>query len=70
MPSRGAFSNKRKAFLKSKQADFATAVEDGHTADTLAIIRRQYFKRFPVDLSDDEEPSDEALAAVDATIDA
>lgn len=65
MPARGSFSPKRKAFLESKRADFATAVEGGYTADALSIIIRQYFKRFPIDLDDDTEPSDEALAAVD-----
>lgn len=67
MPARGSFSPKRKAFLESKRSDFATAVEKGYTADGLSIIIRQYFRRFPIDLDDDEDPSDEFLAAVDDT---
>lgn len=65
MPARGLFSPKRKAFLESKREKFATAVENGYSADGLSNIVRQYFKRFPIDLDDDEEPSNEVLAAVD-----
>lgn len=65
MPARGSFSVKRKEFLESKRPDFATAVENKHTIDGLAVILRQYFKRFPVELEDHIDPTDEALAAVD-----
>lgn len=65
MPPRGAFSAKRKAFLESKQANFTAAVENSRTANGLAVIFRQYFKRFPIDLDDNVEPTDNALATVD-----
>lgn len=65
MPACGLFSPKRKAFLESKRSDFATAVENRYTADGLSIIVQQYFRRFPIDLDDNDEPSDEVLAAVD-----
>lgn len=33
-------------------------------ADALALIQRRYFKRFPIDLAHNEEPTPEFLAAV------
>lgn len=65
MPAHGSFTPKRKAFLESRRPQFATAVENGFSADGISNIIRQYFKRFPIDLDDNEEPSDEVLAAVD-----
>lgn len=65
MPARSTFSDKHRAFLESKKAEFAAAVENKHISETLAVIFRQFFKRFPIDLDDDQEPSDEMLAGVD-----
>ena len=65
MVNPGAFRGTRKEFLLSQKAAYAEAVVGGFVADTLANIQRKFFKRYPVDLSHDEEPSEEHLAAVD-----
>ncbi|PPQ77494.1 hypothetical protein CVT26_006140 [Gymnopilus dilepis] len=65
MVNPGAFRGSRKEFLISQKAAYAEAVVGGYVADALADIQRKYFKRYPVDLAHDEEPSEEHLAAVD-----
>ncbi|PPR02781.1 hypothetical protein CVT26_009392 [Gymnopilus dilepis] len=65
MVNPGAFRGTRKDFLISQKPAYAEAVTGGFVADTLADIQRRYFKRYPVDLLHDEEPTDEHLAAVD-----
>ena len=44
---------------------YRQAMEEGYIAEAIANIQRRFFKRFPVDLPDDVDPSEEALAAVD-----
>ena len=44
---------------------YSEGVKGGFAADALAIIQRRYFKRFPIDLDHDHEPSTESLEAVD-----
>ncbi|KAJ3485365.1 hypothetical protein NLJ89_g11904 [Agrocybe chaxingu] len=51
-------------FLVGEKPAYAAAVEGGYARDALAIIQRRFFKRFPIDLSLDEEPTSEQLAAV------
>lgn len=65
MVNRGSFQGRRKEFLLSQKADYALAVRDRHTAETLSQILRKYFKRFPIDLPDSHEPTEEQLASVD-----
>lgn len=65
MVNPGGFSGLRKKFLDEQQAIYNTAVEGKHAADTLADIQRRYFKRFPVTLSQSEDPTEEFLATVD-----
>lgn len=65
MPAQGAFSCKQKVFLESKRPYFATAVDNKQMGDAVDVILWQYFKCFPINLNDKEEPSDDALAAVD-----
>lgn len=65
MPNPGAFHGARKAFLLAEKPTYALAVDDGAAADGLADIQRRFFKRFPIDLPDDQEPTPEHLAAVD-----
>ena len=48
-----------------EKAEFTAAVEGGYTKDALTNIQRRFFKRFPLNLPDDVEPSPEHLAAVD-----
>jgi len=52
-------------FLMGELPAYAKAVEDGYAIDAIALISRRYFKRYPVDLPLDEEPTPEHLAAVD-----
>jgi hypothetical protein len=43
-------------------------VSGNYAADYLANIQQQYFKRYPVDLDHDTEPSPEHLSAVDNNV--
>jgi hypothetical protein len=65
MVNPGAFQGSRKAFLLSQKAAYSAGVAGGYAADALSIIQRQYFKRYPIDLPDDEEPDAEVLASID-----
>jgi len=51
--------------MLGEKAAYSEGIKDGFAADALAIIQRRYFKRFPVDLPHDDEPSAEFLEAVD-----
>lgn len=64
MVNPGAFSGSRKAFLHDQREAYAIAVTNGHVADTVADIQRRYFKRYPITLAHDQEPSDEWLSQV------
>jgi len=65
MVNPGTFRGTRKEFLKGELIAYARAVEGGYPIDGVALISRRYFKRYPVDLPLDEEPTPEHLAAVD-----
>ncbi|KAJ3490120.1 hypothetical protein NLJ89_g11466 [Agrocybe chaxingu] len=65
MVNPGAFKGSRKEFLLSAKEEYSAGVDGGYAADALANIQRRYFKRYPVDLPHDEEPSAESLASVD-----
>lgn len=65
MVNPGGFSGLRKKFLDDQQPAYNAAVEAKHAADTLADIQRRYFKRFPVTLSHNEDPTEEFIATVD-----
>jgi hypothetical protein len=65
MVNPGSFGFSRKAFLISQQPAYSAGVVGGYAADALGTIQRKYHKRFPIDLSHDEEPSEEWLASVD-----
>ena len=65
MVNPGTFRGTRKTFLAGELVAYAAAVEGGFIGDGVALIARRYFKRYPVDLPLDEEPSPEHLAAVD-----
>lgn len=64
MPPPGAFQGSRKKFLEEAKEAYAAAVEGGYVRDEIAQLWRRYFKRFPIDLPHDEEPSPEHLDAV------
>ncbi|KAF9054758.1 hypothetical protein BJ165DRAFT_1523240 [Panaeolus papilionaceus] len=61
----GAFSGSRKVFLASQAEDYEAGIQGGYTADAVAVITRKYFKRYPVWLDHDAEPSPEFLQKVD-----
>ncbi|KAJ3502939.1 hypothetical protein NLJ89_g8658 [Agrocybe chaxingu] len=64
MPHPGAFRGLRKDFLQGEKPEYAAAVAGGYVNDALAVIQRRFFKRFPIDLPIDKEPTPEQLAAV------
>lgn len=65
MPNPGAFQGSRKVFLDLQKEDYGTAVLNSCVNDALAVIYRKYFKRFPIELPHDQEPSAEHTEAVD-----
>ena len=65
MVNPGTFRGLRKEFLLGEKPAYAAAVTGGYVPDALALIQRRYFKRFPVDLPLDQEPTPESLAGVD-----
>lgn len=65
MVNPGAFLGSRKNFLQSQKGKYNAGVVGGYAADALAQIQRKYFKRYPIDMPHDEEPSAERLATVD-----
>lgn len=65
MPNPGKFHGKRKEFLTTKRPEFNASVNNDRVPDVLMQIYQAYFRRFPMTMSEDDEPTDEALAAVD-----
>ncbi|KAF9471420.1 hypothetical protein BDN70DRAFT_938959 [Pholiota conissans] len=65
MVNPGAFRGARKEFLMNEKANYSAAVVGGYAADAVAQIQRRYFKRFPIDLPHDEDPSPEILNTID-----
>jgi hypothetical protein len=61
----GFFKEARKSFLLAEKATYSEAVQGDYVCDALAKIQWRYFKRFPINLSHDEEPSPEHLESVD-----
>ena len=65
MGNPGLFRGSRFAFLVGEKANYKASVEGGYAADVLSKIQSQYFRRYPADLSLDQEPSEEFTKAVD-----
>ncbi|KAF9553017.1 hypothetical protein CPC08DRAFT_728206 [Agrocybe pediades] len=65
MVNPGAFQGARKEFLLGEKPAYIAGVQGGYSKDALALIQRRYFKRFPIKLPHDKDPSAEHLAAVD-----
>jgi len=65
MVNPGVFIGSRFAFFVGEKADYKAGVEGGYAADALSKIQSRYFRRYPVELPLDEEPSDEFTNAVD-----
>ena len=64
MVNPGAFVGLQRDFMLGEKLAYSEGVKGGFAADALAIIQRRYFKRFPIALADDDEPSAESLEAV------
>ncbi|KAL0567234.1 SERTA domain-containing protein 3 [Marasmius crinis-equi] len=64
MVNPGAFRGSRKAFLEACIPGYFNAVKDGSGPEYLQTTVRRYLKRYPVDLPENEEPSEEELSAV------
>ncbi|KAF8814439.1 hypothetical protein BYT27DRAFT_7060880, partial [Phlegmacium glaucopus] len=65
MVNPGTFKGLQKDFLMSEKSTYAAGVQEGYSGDTLIGIQCCYFKRFPIDLPHDEEPSADYLSSVD-----
>lgn len=65
MVNPGAFSGSRRDFLDSQKDIYSNAVSANLVADTVADIQRRYFKRFPITLPHDQEPTQEWMDQVD-----
>ncbi|PPQ76699.1 hypothetical protein CVT26_004469 [Gymnopilus dilepis] len=65
MVNPGAFRGSRREFLLGEKAAYAAGLDGGYGADALALIQRRFFKRYPIDLGHNVEPSPEHLASVD-----
>lgn len=52
-------------FIAGELDDYAEAIDSGTVLDAVASIQRQFFKRFPVTLADNKDPSAEWLDKVD-----
>jgi len=65
MGNPGLFLGSRFTFLMGEKADYKAGVDGGHVADALAKIQSRYFRRYPVELPLEQEPSSEFSNAVD-----
>ncbi|PPQ84374.1 hypothetical protein CVT26_007383 [Gymnopilus dilepis] len=64
MPRPEKFEGLRKVFLEGERERYKQAVANGTRDDYLMDVFRRFFKRFPVGLPDDKEPSSKELAKV------
>lgn len=67
MVNPGSFKGARKAFLLSQKLEYALAVKEHRSTEALSLILRAFFRRFPIHLSNDYEPSEDELALIDDT---
>src|ERR1700689_4692936 len=64
MVNPGAFRGSRKDFLMAEKEIYSAGIQGGYANDVLSDIQRRYFKRYPVDLDHDQEPSADRLESV------
>jgi len=65
MVNPGLFHGSRFTFLVGEKTAYKAGVEGGYAPDAVSKIQSRYFRRYPVELSLDEEPSEEFSKAVD-----
>ena len=64
MPNPGGFAGSRLKFLEGEFPAYTKAVINNREDDFILDLWRRYFKRYPVDLADNVEPTEETLASV------
>ena len=64
MVNPGVFRGSRFTFLIGEKPAYRAGVNGGYAADALAKIQGRYFRRYPIELSLDEEPPSEFTSAV------
>lgn len=64
MPNPGSYKGSRGQFLKDQQVRYTQAVKDGNINDVVIDIQRRYFKRYPITLAHNKEPSQDWLDQV------
>ncbi|KAL0576159.1 SERTA domain-containing protein 3 [Marasmius crinis-equi] len=65
MVNPGAFQGSRKSYLEAALPGYFKAVEQGCGPEFLQTTIRGYLKRYPIDLDEKTEPTEEQLARVD-----
>ncbi|PPQ89016.1 hypothetical protein CVT25_005193 [Psilocybe cyanescens] len=65
MPNPGNFHGSRLEFLLGEKPAYELAAAAGQGAEAISNIQRQYFKRYPIELPLNVEPTAEFLANVD-----
>jgi len=65
MPNCGAFLGSRLDFMRAQNSLYAAAVVANTKDECVADIQRRYFKRYPIDLEHNVEPTLEFLDSVD-----
>ena len=65
MPNRGAFLGSRLDFMHAQNSLYAAAVVANTKDECVANIQRRYFKRYPIDLEHNVEPTLEFLDSID-----
>ncbi|KAH7903056.1 hypothetical protein BJ138DRAFT_974428, partial [Hygrophoropsis aurantiaca] len=65
MVNPGAFGGSQKDFLMAEKPGYALVIKGHYLGDFLSNLTHCYFKRYPITLPHDEEPSPDVLASVD-----
>lgn len=65
MSPRAAFNGLRLKFMEEQLEGYVTAVVESRENDFVLDVQRRYFKRFPLSLPHDVEPSKESLDTLD-----
>ncbi|EDR03723.1 uncharacterized protein LACBIDRAFT_306861 [Laccaria bicolor S238N-H82] len=64
MPNPGGFAGSRLKFLENELPEYTKAVANNRDGDFLLDLLRRFFKRYPMELEDNVEPTEETLASV------
>jgi hypothetical protein len=64
MPNPGGFAGSRLKFLEDEFPAYTKAVTSNREGDFVLDLLRRFFKRYPMELADNIEPTEEMLASV------